>query len=132
MGGAQSAENGSPAAVGTPRDVARLALDAIAANDMPALSRLVAAERVRRDLEAITRGRGDFQNLVDNAVATAATAIRTAIESLDSQPREIGGESITGDRATVTNKGLRGGKPQTRTLYFVRENGAWKLVPSHR
>ena len=37
-----------------------------------------------------------------------------------------------GEQATVTVSGIRAGQPQDRTLYFVRESGWWKLVPSHR
>ena len=51
---------------------------------------------------------------------------------LEPKGRAVEGESITGEKATVTVRGLRLGEPQTRQFFLVREDSAWKLVPSHR
>ncbi len=116
----------------TPTEVAKVALQAINSNDMAALLELVALKKVQQDVLAITQGRSNFQKMVDKAGVTAAQAINFEINNLDAQPREIGAETITGELATVIIEGMRAGKPQNRTLWFVREQGRWKLVPSRR
>ncbi len=116
----------------TPTDVARAALQAISAKDQAALKSLVAAKKVRQDLEAITRGRASFQGLVDNGVDTAVKAIMTEINWLDVDGREIDQELITGATALVTVKGTRSSQSMTRRIFLVLEDNQWRLVPSHR
>ena len=119
-------------AASSPKEIAEVALAAISQNDSATLLKLIAVERVRADVLKITRGKAAFQKQVDNAPKIAVGAIMSEITALEPMPRTVGLESINGEQATVTVSGIRAGQSQDRTLYFVREGGWWKLVPSHR
>ncbi|MCA9157255.1 MAG: hypothetical protein KDA51_20890 [Planctomycetales bacterium] len=115
-----------------PREVAEMALKAITADQLRGLQSLLASKKIQQDMQAITRGKNKFGGMVDNAVSLAASSIASEMNWLEPKSRVVEGESITGEKATVTVKGLRLGNPQTRQFFLVREDNAWKLVPSHR
>jgi hypothetical protein len=115
----------------SPTEVAKVALQFIQDNDKEGLLQLVAAKKIRQDVQAITGGR-DVGGMTSKAVPMAVAAIAVEINGLQKEGREIGDESIQGDTATVTVKGTIMDKPQTRRFFLVREDDRWKLVPSHR
>ncbi|MCC7335001.1 MAG: hypothetical protein IT422_07890 [Pirellulaceae bacterium] len=115
-----------------PREVAEMALKAIDADQLQGLQPLLATKKIQQDMQAITRGKSEFGGMADKAVSLAASAIASEMNWLEPKGRVVEGESITGEKATVTVKGLRLGKPLTRQFFLVREDNAWKLVPSHR
>ena len=130
-GKASSSEYSVPASA-SPREVAELALKAIEAGELQGLQNLLATKKIKADIQAITRGKNAFSSVVDKAVPLAASAITREIEWLEPEGRTIDQEEITGETAKVVVKGTRMGKPLTRQFFLIREDGIWKLVPSHR
>ena len=116
----------------SPREVTEMALKAINEDQVQGLQQLLATKKIQQDVQAITRGKSKFGGMVGNSVPLAAAAIASEMNWLEPKGRAVEEESITGEKATVTVKGLRMGKPLTRQFFLVREDGAWKLVPSHR
>lgn len=116
----------------TPTEVGEAVLAAMKGDSMKAIEQLVARKKVEADVQAITGGRSQFASMANNAVRIAAVSVAGAINRLDSESRKVTAETITGDQATCTVSGFRDGQPVDATLYFVREAGVWKLVPSHR
>lgn len=114
----------------TPTEVANVALSLVAAGDQDSFAGLIAAERVASDMQAITRGKENFEELRQEGVGIATRSIYRSVEELTS-PR-VSRESIDDERATCTIEGTRNGNPAHRELFMVREDGYWKLVPSHR
>lgn len=91
----------------------------------------MATETVAADLNSITQGRAAFKEFRKHGAAIAAATILGALDKLDAESHFVGSESIDGDRATVSVLGTVNGKSAQVWLYFVREGGIWKLVPSH-
>jgi hypothetical protein len=116
----------------TPSEIARIALDLVAAKDSSTFAGLIAAERVAQDMQSITQGKSDFESLRREALNLATRSIFRNLGELDEGSRQVSAESIDGARATCTITGTRKGTPGTRQLFLVREQGMWKLVPSHR
>ncbi len=119
-------------AASTPTEVAEAVLAAMKGDSMKAIEQLVARKKVEADVQAITGGRSQFAGMANNAVRLAAVSVASELNSLDSDSRRVSAESITGDRATCTISGTKNGQPAEATLNLVREDGTWKLVPSHR
>lgn len=116
----------------TPTEVGEAVLAAMKGDSMKAIEQFVANKKVSADVEAITGGRSQFAGMANNAVRIAAVSIAGELNQLEPASRKVAAESITGDRASCTISGTRDGKPATKTLQFVREDGVWKLVPSQR
>lgn len=114
----------------TPTDVANVALSIVQAGNQESFSGLIAADRVASDMQAITRGKSDFAEVRRDAVNLASKTIFRTIDALES-PR-ITNETIDGERAKCMIEGTLNGNLVQRELFFVREGGTWKLVPSHR
>lgn len=114
----------------TPTDVANVALSIVQAGNQESFSGLIAAERVANDMQAITRGKSDFAEVRRDAVNLASKTIFRTIDALES-PR-ITNETVDGERAKCMIEGTLNGNLVQRELFFVREGGTWKLVPSHR
>lgn len=114
----------------TPTDVANVALSIVQAGNQESFSGLIAAERVANDMQAITRGKSDFAEVRRDAVNLASKTIFRTIDALES-PR-ITNETVDGERAKCMIEGTLNGNVVQRELFFVREGGTWKLVPSHR
>jgi hypothetical protein len=115
----------------SPTDVAQLGLSAIEADDVESLTRLVAAEHVKADVGSITQGRAAFDKIKKNAPRLSAQAIATGFVGMN-PPFVARLESIQGTRATVVVSSSQGNQTHERNMYLVREDGLWRLVPSHR
>lgn len=104
---------------------------AIQKNDLETLASLVAADRVNKDLAAITQGKSQFSKWTEKGPETSAKAIAISFQKMI-QPVSLGAETIHGDQSTVVV--LSGGADRLleRSFYLCREHGWWKLVPSHR
>lgn len=114
----------------TPTEVAGVALSLIAAGNQDSFAGLIAAERVVADMAAITKGKSNFEEVRRDAVGLVTRTIFRSIGAL-AGPR-INSESVDGERATCLIEGTLNGNTVQRELFFVREGGIWKLVPSHR
>ena len=115
----------------SPTSVAEVALLAIQKNDLETLASLVAADRVKKDLASITKGKSQFSKWTESGPETSAKAIAISIQSLVA-PVSLGAETIHGDQATVVVSGAGADRLRERSFYLCREQGWWKLVPSHR
>lgn len=81
-------------------------------------------------MQAITRGKSDFEEVRRDAVSLASKTIYRTIDALES-PRIVN-ETIDGDKSKCMLEGTLNGNVVQREMFFVREDGVWKLVPSHR
>jgi hypothetical protein len=102
----------------------------VEAGDHEGFAGLIAAERVATDMQAITRGKSDFEEVRRDAVSIASKTIFRMIDVLES-PR-VANESVVGDKAKCTLEGTLNGNIVQREMFLVQEDGVWKLVPSHR
>lgn len=119
----------------TPTDVVDFVLAAIDQGDLASVRKVVAVDKVQKDIDQITRGKQtkQFKALRDNAQAAAATGILLNLSFLKDKTRKTIAETVQGDNAEVTVEGATiDGKSATKIVHLVKENGAWRLVPSQR
>jgi len=114
----------------TPTEVAKVAVSLVEAGDQDGFASLIAADRVAADMQAITRGKSDFEEVRRDAVSLASKTIYRTIDALES-PRIVN-ETIDGDKSKCMLEGTLNGSVVQREMFLVQEDGVWKLVPSHR
>ncbi len=116
----------------TPTDVARVVLESVVGDGSGSINHLMAEKKIAVDIQAITGGRKNFEGFSNDAASKAAALIASSLRSLEAGSHEIESESVNGEKATVIISGRKFGQANQQILYLVREDGFWKLVPSHR
>ncbi|HMO13537.1 MAG TPA: hypothetical protein PKD64_14965 [Pirellulaceae bacterium] len=127
----QATENGA-GHDGSPSEIAELILQLVADQNYQELQRFVARQQISADLQEITGGRGDFQKFTSHADKKVAALVANSLSRFDIGSLRVDSELVNGNRATISLQGTQQGQLSRQELYMVREDGTWKLVPSHR
>jgi hypothetical protein len=117
---------------GSPTEVAERVLQLAENQDQEGIFQLTARKQISADLQAITGGRPEFQKFTGSAEKKVAALIASSLNGFDPDSLRVSSEVVDGDRAIVKIQGTRQEQPIDQNLYMVREDGTWKLVPSHR